>query len=891
LSPRLGPTTEKHYSFCAFDTIGWHSAKATRVVGKAFLVGTDGALEVLMIENHKTRIIGKLEGLGGRVVNAKLIPRSFPADLLANSHPLVAIVIHGPITLREDGLGTPSAGSEPIDGFSGLSGRQKPHETNQPSKDEAIHYQTRVEIYSLKTGELVSTLFKGNPVPGIDGFPNLNRFAPSPQGNLKILVSDTYITIVSGVTGEVYVYSASSSTPTVPYQCIAKTWTSILSRETRRYSNSSNSTDQDNSQLEPPNGSRSFNLPLISLSGRWLAVVPPSSSMKAPPLGSVPPQLLHRKIHGLETHIPPAKPSVNCATDSGEGESLFDRVARGVTQEVIRGARWMGDQGLQAWNNYWNRDQQSTAGTASRRISTYLEPAQHSHNSGAFPPTHAQDTMGSPPLSDSDTISLFDLRKLEENSQETRLTFPTPIATFQVPNGCGFLSFSPNGLMLLTASKKGDVQYVWDLMQIKYCRALEFMSEEPSSNAPLIAVNPLVRQISRYARLTTSSIVDVVWTEPTGERFAILTRKGTVHTFDLARTAFQWPPLRRVRPKMRQVATDDPTIDPQSEDSASGNPFSAAIKLVGERTQPILAAVRNRAPSTGQAFSGVAGFGIGSVASARGGKVVAAGLSKSVGAATGTVSNLRHVGENRLHLTGFARDPVSSRVAWISIKDECLLAVVDSGYFRIFKVNRSTSSDKTKRGNQPVIGAKMMEVTLPLYLQNPSGPLHLTSVVDASPSALWAMPSSAVQPLTVSKLQSLPLSQAEIETNAPYQPFHTDRRVSLWTYCPGVASPTPHGPESKPWVFGNEIAMTKLHVWSFNQSEDEDSLGQAARSNDMENLISLGNSTNNIEEVVITTRRKKRQTQAGSGQFARANEEDGFFEDDCDVLDFARDRV
>lgn len=58
----------------------------------------------------------------------------------------------------------------------------------------------------------------------------------------------------------------------------------------------------------------------------------------------------------------------------------------------------------------------------------------------------------------------------------------------------------------------------------------------------------------------------------------------------------------------------------------------------------------------------------------------------------------------------------------------------------------------------------------------------------------------------------------------------------------------------------------------------------------MENLISLGNSTGNVEEVVITTRRKKRHSTAVSAT-PGASVDDGFFEDDCEVLDFARDRV
>jgi hypothetical protein len=38
-----------------------------------------------------------------------------------------------------------------------------------------------------------------------------------------------------------------------------------------------------------------------------------------------------------------------------------------------------------------------------------------------------------------------------------------------------------------------------------------------------------------------------------------------------------------------------------------------------------------------------------------------------------------------------------------------------------------------------------------------------------------------------------------------------------------------------------------------------------------------------VEQVIVTTRRRRR----GKGE----GEEEGFFEDDCEVLDFAEDRV
>lgn len=877
-------TMEGCYSFCAFDTITGPPFKTTKMGGRVLVIGTDGGLEVLTIEDRKTRPIGRLMGLNGRILDAKLLPWTSQADPYASSRPHVAVILHGPAAQKDDGGGSSSADSEPNEMLPGLTGRPSPHD-KLPNKEETVYYQTRAEIYSLRTGGHITTLFVSKPVACLDNFPGLSLLAPGPVGNLKLYASDNYILVASGISGEVYVFGVIATLAPNAYQCLAKTWTTVQSRESRRYSTSSNSTDQDGSQADAPNGSVSDS-PIISLSGRWLAVVPPSSTVRTPPLGSVPSSLIQRKVYGLEAHVPPSRPSITCLTDSGEGESLFNKVARGVTQELFRGARWMGDQGLQAWNSYWNKDQQALQTSTLRRPSPLID-VQQGH---IFPPTHAQDMLGAS-HPEPDLVSVIDLKRLEEGP-ETKASLPSPVATFQAPNGCSFLSFSPNGLMLLTASKKGDIQYVWDLMQIKHCRAGAFLSDEWTQNSAYCTNSGHVRQVSRYARLTTSNIVDVIWTTPTGERLAVITRKGTVHVFDLPRSASQWPPLRRARPNPNhkpQPESLDPTEPP--EGTVSTNPFAAAMKLVGGTTQPILAAVRARAPSVGPAFPAVSGFGISSTAGVRGGKVVAAGLSKSVGAATGTVNTLRHVGENRLHLTGFSRDPVSSRVAWFRYREECLLGFVDNGLLKLYRIKRSTSTQRNRR-TQPVIGGMALELKLPPSLRNPCGPLQLGLSTESAIKAYWALPLSNSHVSSAAKLKAQPLSQAEIETNAPYQPFHTDQRVNLYVFsseeenAAGSASPGN-------WVFGNDIAASKLHVRPISQSDDEDpSHGQYHGGGEMENLISLGSGHDQIEEVVITTRRKKKHVEhRPASASSKMNEDDGFFENDCDVLDFARDRV
>lgn len=856
------PQIDGGYSFCAFDSISSASFKASRMGGNVLLIGTDGALEVLAIEDRKARPIGKLVGLNGRVIDAKILNVRLQNDPFASSRPHVAVIVHGP----SQGDDESSTGSDTNE-MAIAPGRHAP--TERRSDGDNPKYQTRIEVYSLRAGDHVTTLFTSKPVPCLQSLPGLPLFAPPPVGNLRLFASGNYIVLASGASGEVYIYGINSFASNV-YQCLGKTWTSVQAKETRRYSASSSSTDPDGSRNSSPNGSTISENPILSLRGRWLAVVPPSSTGRTSIQGTVPATLTQGKVFGMETRSPPAKPGVTCATDVGDGESFFDRVARGVTQEFFRGARWMGGQGLQAWNNYWNKEQLQNM--APRRPAQLVDIPQ---GYNIFPPTHAQDMQAA--TSDPDSVSILDLRRLEDGG-ETKSALLNPAATFQVPNGCSFLSFSPSGLMLLTASKKGDVQYVWDLMQAKHCRARAFLSDDSTAGTS-------VRRVARYARLTMSSIVDVIWAWPSGDRLAIITRKGTVHVFDMPRSAFQWPPFRRARPPVK-VQNDD-TADAVADRTNGGNPLSAAIKLVGDKTQPIFAAVRGRTPSTGPGFPPAGGFGISSAAGVRGGKAVAAGLSKSMGAASGTVNTLRHVGENRLHVSGLSRNPAPSRVVWASHKGQPFLGLVDGGYFRLYRIRRALPTKS--RPAQSVIGSKEMELKLPPSLQNPCGPIPVGSFSpEATISAGLALPTTNPQPTTASKAKSQPLSQAEIETNAPYQPFHTDQRVNLYTLSrESEASSSMTSLPTDPWVFGDGLSMTKLHVRPFSGSRDEAETAdeQGVVGDEMENLVSLSNSTGNGEEVVITTRRKKRHS------LPEASMDDGFFEDDCEVLDFARDRV
>ncbi|KAJ6144147.1 hypothetical protein N7470_008042 [Penicillium chermesinum] len=840
------------YSFCGFDVLPSLSAKSARGGTTVLVVGMDSRVEIYAVESRRSRLVGQITGLNGRVLDAKILSDSCQSDPPNPSHPHVAIIIHGPKAHdREDGRSS-SVASENNETLPTPS-RGEP---DRRSTSDVPFYQTRVEVYSLRSGNQVATLFAGKPVPAMEFAPGLPSLAPPPVGSLKIQSSGKHIIVASGISGEVYVYRQTLGST---YQCLGKTWTSVQTGETRRYSTSSSSTDPDGSHLD---SARTAPLedPILGIQGRWLAIAPPSNSSKESIRGQVPAEIWHDRAEGIASRNAPTMPSVNCATDVGEGESFFDKFARGVTQEFVKGARWMGDQGMQAWSNYWKPQQ--PPGTSPQRPVRASDSPNPSY--GAFPPTHAQDTQSSSPA-EADTVSIIDLKQFGDGADAKSASLQ-PVATFQVPNGCSFLSLSPNGLMLFTASKKGDVQYVWDLMQFRHCRAMNMMADNfsyPSAN---------VRQVARYARLTASSIMDVIWAGPAGDRLAIITRKGTIHVYDLPRSAFQWPPFRRARPVAKS-----PTVDPASDElpgqSSGGNPLSAAIKLVG------------------------GGFALPAAAGIKGGKVVAAGLSKSMGAAaTGTVHTLRHVGENRVHLTGLARDPAAARVVWILSKGLIYLGAVDDGIFKLYRLKLGPTSHKNRQFHS-IIGGKEVQYKLPACLQSHCGPALLSQYdPNRTVQGSLIMPSVGTQHSYTGRHLTQPLSQAEIETNTPYQPFHTDQRVGLHVFNVDneVTDPTLSSP-GKPWVFGGDIPVTKIHVRSYNNS-GEDGLADDEQEDaaihghsfgaggDMENLISLANSAGQVEEVVITTRRKKKQS-------SPSKTEEEIFEDDCEVLDFARDRV
>ena len=880
-----------------FDSLATYNHEGSRITETVLLLGSQGALDIFKIGNERLESVGNLNGLRGGVHRAKILPWAMRDQRLQSKLPLIAVVLHAPLipqctTAVERPLNTSKESptlQEPS--LNGVESTVRPSlRADGPRLREITHYQTTVEVYSLQTQEHIVTLLACPAVALATSFSTQLGSPPPPSGNLKIDANGKFITVTSGTSGEVFIFlirDERGEHQIEAFTCIGKTWTSIKTSNRHSITGTLSSSASEQPYGEPESRATATGLPLTSLSHRWLAIVPPSTSSRNSIDATVLTSGLNPKPSGLDTRTAPSQPQLTCSVDSPEAESLLNKVAREVTQEVIKGARWVSDQGVQYWKNYWAKPQDPNAATDKFRNRTDLQRQNPQQPQQYFPPTHAHEDPVAQSATDPTVVSILDLEQLVK-TQDTRSTAsPVPKATFQAPHGCSHVSFSPNGLMLLTASRKGDVQYVWDLMRITHGKGdttgmQEIISKPGRGSDPQ---GPLVRQVARFARMTVASIMDVVWSAPRGDRLVLVTENGTAHIFELPASAFVWPPLRRSMPPV--AAPGSPTSHDADNESAiddkpAANAFTSAINMVNGKAQPLLAAVRNRPPSFNLPFTAMGGLGVTSAVGTKGGKVVAAGISKSVGAASGTVSTLRHVGENRLHLPGSVHDRGAGSVCWLNGKARGRLAVVGGGVLRVYGVAHSTSNKGAPR-HPSVTSRRIVELSLPATPDDIIAPAvreYLRDDGDGQdhcfvPGGHWSLQTNPTGARKTNKPSAHPLSFAEIETNPPYQPFHTDPRVKLFVFDNPKPLPTVNNP---PWAFGEHILATKLDLGSVTlEGGDENGEGH------MENVTTVRKrGEDELEQVVVTTRRRRGRGVVDEGEF---------FEDDCEVVDFAADRV
>jgi hypothetical protein len=742
-------------------------------------------------------------------------------------------------------------------------------------------YQTSVEIFSLKEKRRIAVLYKSSLIPITGPIDSPMFEEPPPAGEFVIDAKGKFIVVASGASGEVFIfapYAGAHIDHAERFRCIGKVWTAVSFRERGTHSSSSSAANGSHEELVPD----VYGLPIFSLSNRWLAVAPPASTTLFPVNGVALTSRQYPKPPGLSHHTVPPQPSTSCAVDAPEPSGLIDRLTREGTQVAIKSARWATEKGIQAFKNYMNKGTQLNGNMNGAHYGVDPTPQ------GYFPPTHGHNLAQ--PRQEADIISIYDLQRLLDAEETKSKHALHPLATIPASLGCSFLSFSPTGLMLMTISTKGDFQDVWDLKRMNSRRTRKAPREQTAG--------PHVRQVARFARMTVANIVDVAWSAPRHDRVAVTTDKGTVHMFLMPASAFQWPPPRRVR---KTGAPAKPTQESNTSNGRTGA-INSAMQALNGTAKPFINAVRTRNSSNGPRFPSLSSLGITPAAGAKSGKAVAANVGKSI-------NNIRHAGDNKLALPVSPSGVKAHSVRWLTGKNQGSIALVNGGALRMYKVYMRSA---TGRGKSATISKKkLVEFGLATIRDTrfaPAVAAELSRQPDDSETLSeihgeWlprALPARLrKQGLVTNKhLMSspAPLSFSEIETNPAYQPFYTDRRASRFIFfekaldaysttddtqesVPAIATSTQHLDDETPWLFGEDVEVVRIAspVIQMSDSGDDE---VAAR---IENKLSLRDGEEEIEQIVVTTKRRRLRVDGA--------DEEGFFEDDCDVLDFAEDRV
>ncbi|CAL3964789.1 hypothetical protein PZA11_002285 [Diplocarpon coronariae] len=891
--PTPGLTPGENGFHSGFDSLPTTN-HASKLAEDVIVNGYEGGVNIYTVSKRGLSKISGIEGLRGGVFNAKILPWTGNGGS-AHLFPLIAVVVHGPV-LAFDNSSTSTGDTPPSEGLpatqnGSVRGSPKIHGRQLDESEPIGYYQTTVEVYSLSMKAHVATLLSLPKTALTIPTTSPSFRAPLPVGSLTIRAESGNIVVGSGVTGETWLFCQGDvENPLEKFRCIGKVWATVQNGVIADAGGLS-ATDEWHTS-EQPSVRKQYKASTLSMNGRWLAYCPSAPSSQISLRATVPGSLAAAKVPGLSSHAPPNLPGVNCTVDSPGGESVVKQIVQLGTQKFIEAGNYLTQQGLSAWNNYRSKPFQNQSATVS-----YQTHANFAHQ---FPPTHGLQAPAPLVTKDPGLISILDLEILSQHASSTGSS-PHPLATFRVPHGCSFLSFAPNGLALFTASNKGDIQFVWDLMRIQFAKSsfLKGTSQGTGSQGPH------VRQIAQFSRMTIARIVDVVWTSPHGERAAMVTEPGTIHVLDLPASAFSWPPPRRrvQSPKSDESAADanGPALTATGVATSAVNSFwTAARPLVSSRPRRSSMGISARTV-TAQAGHGTQAF--------------AAGISRSVGAATGKMNEMRKSANTKLHLPKSHSAPSRACVLLLNSKRNDSVVVLGGGVVRFYTI-KNRRADRPADKQKASRGAKFVEFRLPSLPDfnsapeltrdfNQVGVLELTERdVDES---RWKARQSPPPTAKVHGTESS-IPQAEIESNAPYQPFHTDKRVSLHVYAdkeiallsPSVSALISAQPADvkkiqashlkTAWAFGGSITATKLDVGPSHNPDDDFDLPdpRTLPSSSIERISRVTDSTENMEQIVITTR--IRSVRAGPGNTGDGDGE-GFFEDDCDVLDFASQRV
>ncbi|KAF2770306.1 hypothetical protein EJ03DRAFT_326697 [Teratosphaeria nubilosa] len=798
-TPEKGvPAGSKGYC-CCLDTLGDAGDAASAKKAKhCLLAGSEDGLEVYRVLSDKLEVVGRLEGLRGAVVGAKILPHTDRYDPMQPFRPLVAVIVHG------------RASDEPFE--------------NVQQKDSSELYQTSVEIYSLRTQQHIANLFKsalamtskavvGQAAPSV----------PAPVGELSIDASGGFISVASGKSGEVWVFACAIPTggDYPEFRCIGKFWTAIQQQsEISRPSTASDTVAE---------GEKPAGVPLMSLRGRWLAVVPPYTSagtaLKAQPalveIGVLPP--------GIGTTSAPVQPLVTCEVAGMDAEGTFSWLSRKAAQGLVKASQRGFEMSMQGWKELTHPSPPSAQ-------TSHQSTPNHSH--GQFPPTNAPAEDPKRLSKEPALVSMVDLQKLMTSEMIKLKQAAVPLSTFALVDGCNYLSFSPDGLRLLTSNRKGEISTIWDLTHIGHGR---HSTDSSTSSDEDMEHGPHVRQVHRIPRSSPSILVDSIWSRD-GDWLALLTTHGTVHLHEIPLTA---KPKKRKRRstigvpasgKAEATVSVSQGVSPPSSNGLFGGIRAWSSSLTTQanalKTQyaipTSLAGVRDTAAAAGYA----------------GRRAVAKGLGQGYSAAKSGASDIWHAEDNKIRVKALQEAAKVGCLMWVQRQSSSALAIVGGGTVSLHCIERVLR----RKSEVMVSGLKRDKHPKTFALLRLEGGKDAKSrgCSEQGPHGFWTLRNPEPDHPFAARKASTALAPAtpsnEVETNPPYCPFHIDRRVSIFAFNGGVTGstlgPDPtdrlktqgHGyAKEEPWIFGQPLPpSTKMS----DPSQDEEGLSDFDGSGD-----------------------------------------------------------
>lgn len=836
----------------------------------------------------------------------------------------------------------------------------------------ATDWQTRVEIWSLSSRKKVASLFTSPIVPSAD-FGFSIGCSPPPWGGLRVEVAGTKVAVGVGISGELYIFGLEDGTRKkgdrgqAEWRCLGKVWTCVQTNIQGSFSGDSSITGSGLSEGKSP---YQIGTPVFSLSNGWLAYCPAPAGSSVHAGGEVDAPY---NSPSVKSPTPPTQPSITVAV-SAEDEALLNRFTREVAQEFIRGAKWATETGIKALQNYWNGSNQNGGSppppapplpmTINGGLGMYGMPngsmtslQNNSQPSGLGQQLRQMQQMGGAPppqtqffpnpgqhhsANEPRLVSILDLNKIShgDGGAGTKQGSIVPMATFLPQGGVSYMSFAPGGLALLTASSKGDSLFVWDLM-----RAIHHPSGNSSLGHKASAslgggLDPVkvggampgaqdsstlgkhVRQIARFNRLTVATIIDVGWSSPRGDKLTVVTERGTAHFYDLPSGAYQWPPPRKPPPSSSAITVGSST-------GAAGAAVSGAVNLLNSSTQPLLSAARRRRSRSGSSGSPSGGIFVNNGsnnATKRGGQSSSGNGSPSDN------------GGIRVPIPQGLGGATAGCARFLVGKESGQVAINGGSVLRIYEIKPGGGGSKKHRNGGGVNMSNYLEYELPL-LPDGSQQQQQLSIEGEEKQAggFWSgRHYGHHRHEEQTKYDQHPLSFTEIETNAVFPPFHTDRHIRLFVYTdsgssnqlpqqhpqrgndwqhdetrqdtqhkrrgkrggstpaslsPPASRPETPAPEKKKslkksgadqWVFGLPLPAEKLNIGSARGevefAGDEGGLAEAMASR----LQLEGTGVNGKKRVPG----KKGRRVKGGAFGLEVGMDEGFFEDDCEVLEY-----